>query len=624
MIRNTLTARWIILSFLLTVLWTSCGRKVEVTEYNIIPEPEYIVSKGRSYTLSSSTRLCFANLGRNTPTAKYIANSLRRMHVRPAFVGSPESDCILFSLNDTVNPELGNEGYLLQVKPDGIFVSANTEAGLLYAFETFVQMLPPDILSTSYAHITLPECTILDRPQYAWRCSQLDVTRHFFTVKEIKRHLDLMVAYKLNKFVWHLADDQGWRVEIDPYPALTDIGAWRVDRRDYPWGSAPAARPGEEATYGGFYSPADIAEVVEYASSRNIEVIPSIDIPGRCSAILAAYPSLSCDRRVRTVATGPCWPHDATLCVGNDSTLHFLYNVLDCIASLFPSEYIHIGCSPCSTEPWEQCPRCQALKRKLNLGSETELQGWLVNQVAEHLSRKGKRIIGWDDMLDCGTVPADAVVAVTKGDSVATIASLLAQGIVVADPDYCSFDTYQADTMHHPAALPRQLTLHHAYQFNPMPRNLPATGHKQVWGGLCTLWTDHIHTYDQAEYQLLPRLCAFAECLWTRPEHKDWQHFRHKIEQHKTKFATSGHKYCPGSFKPLVTRTPHADRLLVTIDTEVADCCIYYTLDGSDPTPESSVYVEPLLVSRGTLLRTLTFYHGQQQEGIYSYKLTTN
>ena len=210
---------------ILLLVLTACGRKVQITEYAIIPEPEYVVMKGRSFTLSSSTRLCFSNLGRNTPTAKYITNSLRRMHVRPSFTGDPKSDCILFALNDTINPELGEEGYLMQVQPEGVFISANSEAGLLYAFQTFVQMLPADIISTSYAHITLPECTILDRPRFPFRGSHLDVCRHFFTVKEIKRHLDLMAAYKLNRFVWHLADDQGWRIEIEEYPALTLTGS---------------------------------------------------------------------------------------------------------------------------------------------------------------------------------------------------------------------------------------------------------------------------------------------------------------------------------------------------------------------------------------------------------------
>ena len=608
-----------LLALLLTL--ASCGKKVQVSEFSIIPEPEYFVQKGRSYTLSSSTRLCFENLGRNTPTAKYIANSLRRMHVRPSFVGSPESDCILFSINDTVNPELGNEGYLLQVAPEGVFISANTEAGLLYAFETFAQMLPPDIHSTSYSRITLPECTILDRPRYPWRGSLLDVCRHFMTVNEVKRHLDIMAAYKLNRLILHLSDDQGWRIEIEHHPALNSIGSWRADRSGYPWGSAPPQRPGEETPYGGYYTQKEIAELVTYAAQRNIEIIPSIELPGHSSAILASYPDLSCNGQPLTVAVGPCWPPTAVLCVGNDTLLPFLNSVMDEVAALFPGEYIHIGCSPVATDSWEQCPKCQALKRRLALTSETELQGWIVNQVAEHLSRKGKRIIGWDEMLDCGSLPPDAVVTATRGDSVAGIAARLAQGMIAAPPEYCSFDTYQTDSSNHPAAFPLYLPLQQAYRFDPMPRGLTPGHQPNVWGGLCLLWTDYVNSYDQAEYLLLPRLCAFAECLWSQPDRKDWNRFRNKIETHKKRMASEGYHFCPGSFTPIVTKTAQGDGLLVTISTEVADTYIYYTTDGSQPTPESSVYTEPLHLPHGTLLRTMVLYQGEEREGIHDYKL---
>ena len=606
---------------ILLALVASCGKKTEVTEYNIIPEPEYLVQKGRTFALTSSTRLCFENLGRNTPTAKYITTSLRKMHVRPAFIGSPQKDCILFALNDTVNPELGDEGYLLQVRPEGIFISANSETGLFYAFQTFVQMLPPDITQTSYRRIILPECTILDRPRYPFRGNLLDVSRHFIPVKEIKRHLDLLAAYKLNKFIWHLSDDQGWRIEIEHYPALNDIGSWRVNRTNYAWGSAPPPAPGEEPTYGGYYTRREIADVVSYAAQRHIEIIPAIELPGHCSAILASYPSLDCSPNPHSVALGPCWPPDALLCAGNDSTLIFLDTVLDEIASLFPSEYIHIGCSQAWFGGWEQCPRCQARKQQLHLKSEEELAGWLVAQTAAHLARKGKKVIGWDDMLDLGPLPPDAVVTSHRGDSLTGIALRLASGVVAAPSRLCNLDTYQADTLHHPAAFPLLLTLRQVYNFDPMPQGIPSVLQPLLWGGMSVLWTDNVQTYSQAGYLLLPRLCAFAESLWTPAERKDWERFRHSIEQHKIRLSTEGYNPCKGSFKPLVTKTAEGDALLVTVTTEVEGSYVYYTTDGSDPTPDSPLYVAPLHLPKGTLLRTLTLYHGKQQESIYDYRL---
>ena len=606
---------------ILLLLTVSCGKKTEITEYNIIPEPGYIVQKGRTYTLSPSTRLCFDNLGRNTPTAKYITTSLRKMHVRPAFIGSPQKDCILFALNDTVNPELGDEGYLLQVLPEGIFISANSETGLFYAFQTFIQMLPPDITQTTYRRITLPECTILDTPRYPFRGSLLDACRHFIPVKEIKRHLDLMATYKLNKFVWHLSDDQGWRIETEHYPALNDIGSWRVNRDNYPWGSAPSPAPGEEPTYGGYYTRHEIADIVAYAAQRHIEVIPAIELPGHCSAILAAYPALGCSGTHCTVATGPCWPPQALLCPGNDSTLLFLNTLLDELATLFPSEYLHIGCSYASFAPWEQCPRCQARKQQQHLGSEEALAGWLISQTAAHLEHLGKHIIAWDDLLDWGTPSPGALVTAYRGDSVTGIALRLASGVVAAPPSYCNLDTYQADSAHHPAAYPALLTLRQAYQFDPMPQGTPHALQPSLRGGLCLLYTDYILSYSQAEYMLLPRLCAISESLWTPAGNKDWTRFRHKIEQHKQRLTAAGYNHCKGNFKPTVTKIPDTGGLLVTIDTEVEDTYIYYTTDGSDPTPESPLYVAPLHLPRGTPLRTLTLYHGQQQESIYNFQL---
>ena len=599
----------------------SCGKSVDIGSYSIIPEPEYMVQKGRTFTLSSSTRLCFENLGRNTPTAKYITTTLRKMHVRPAFISSLQKDCIIFSLNDTVNPELGDEGYLLQVRPEGIFISANNETGLFYAFMTFVQMLPPDITQTTYRRITLPECTILDRPRYGWRGNLLDASRHFFTVKEIKRHLDLLAAYKINKFIWHLGNDQGWRIESEHYPALNDIGSWRVNRNNHPWGSAPDPMPGEEPSYGGFYTHDEIADIIAYAEQRHIEIIPSIELPGHCSAILAAYPSLACGGHSYSVAIGPCWPPEALLCAGNDSTLLFLNTLIDELADLFPSEYIHIGCSQSWYANWEQCPRCQARKQQLHLRSEEELEAWLTTHVAEHAAGKGKRIMAWDDILDCGNLPPDAVVSAWRGDSITGIALRLAAGVVAAPPSYCNFDTYQADTNHHPDAFPQTISLRQAYQLDPLPHGTPAILQHNLWGALCLLWTEYIQTYRQAEYMLLPRLCAFAESMWTPVERKDWGHFRHKIEDHKKRLQTEGYNCCPGSFKPIVTKVAETGALTVTITTEEENTYVYYTTDGSDPTPESSLYITPLRLKPGTHLRTLTLYHGQPQESIYDYHL---
>ncbi len=601
-------------------LMVACGEKhAEVTEYHIIPEPAYMVQKARSFTISSRTKLYFENLAQNSPTAKFITSTLRQMHIRPAFIGTPNRGSITITLNDSINPAIGNEGYLLQVLPEGIYISANTEAGLVYAFETFIQMLPEDIHQHAYDHITLPECTILDYPRFPWRGSHLDVCRHFIPVKQIKRHLDIMAAHKLNKFHWHLTDDQGWRIEIEKYPVLNDIGSWRVDRTNVPWGEEAPARPDEEPTYGGFYTKDDIAEIVQYAQQYNIEVIPEVEIPGHASAILAALPELACNHETYTVALGPCWPNTALLCAGNDDAIKVLDDILDEVADLFPSEYIHIGLDNLNTENWQNCSKCQSRIRQEGLKNEEGLLNWLVTHIEEHLARKGKRIIGWDDILLCNNLSSEAVIMVEQGDTNIHRGTIRGNGVINANAEYCDLETYQTDSAYHPAAFPQFLPLSKCYQFDPMPKSLTSDIQPYCWGGEAVLWTDYITSYDQAEFFLLPRLCALAECFWSQPEAKSWKRFQAKIEHQKLRMRAFGYKTCMGSFKPTVVRTATENGYLVTLTAEVAGTYIYYTTDGSDPTPESSIYTRPIRLPKGTLLRTLAFYNGEVQEGIYDF-----
>lgn len=603
------------------LLFVSCGENITVSDYSIIPEPVSVVKKGRSFTVSRHTKVCFNNMGQNTPTAKYIAKSLRQMHIRPAFIGTPDDNSITFSLNDSTNDLLGDEGYLLNVRPDGIYISANTEAGLFYGYQTFLQMLPDDIHGRDYRSVTLPECSIVDYPRFSWRGSHLDVCRHFFTVKQIEKHLDLMAAYKLNKFHWHLTDDHGWRIEIEKYPQLNDIASWRVDRTNVPWGKEQPAQAGEEPTYGGFYSRQEIAEIVAYAAQRNIEVIPEIDIPSHCSALLAAMPELACDTTPYTVALGPYWPPKAILCAGNDLVLRFVCDILDEVSQLFPSQYVHIGGDAPVKDNWETCPKCQSRMRSLGLSDENQLCGWFITQVTEYLTRKGKRVIGWDDILDYGTPASDALIMAWRGTDNALRAASSGHDVVMALPEYTDLSCYQADSAYQPLSLGMNLSLFKTYQHDPLPVGLTLQQSLHVVGGQALLFTHFINTYEQAEYMLLPRLCAIAEDLWSPIDRKDWLRFREKIEHRKTSLRANGYSVCDGSFKPLVTKILDGKEYLVTLTAEVAGTYIYYTTDGSDPTPESPLYTTPMHLPPNTRLRTLSLYAGQPREGIYEFKI---
>ena len=395
--------RLALLGSLLAVLTivTSCGRHATVTEIAVVPEPVFVLQKEGSFTIKDNPRISLVGLGQNSPTARYVMSSLRHGHLHPSMVASGKNSDIEMVILDTANPELGEEGYLLEVRSSGVRMSANTERGLFYAYQTLIQMLPPDARRIHYRAITLPECTILDYPRFEWRGAHLDVCRHYFPPKFIKKYIDVMALYKLNRFHWHLTDDHGWRLPSERHPKLNTIGSWRVYRDDQPWGEAEPPREGERATYGGFYTKEDIADIVQYAAERGIEVIPEVEMPGHVCALLAAYPQMACDYRGNKnevnpyqVQIGPYWPPKAILCAGKDSTLIILGDILDEVLDLFPSSrYIHLGGDEAFKDNWEQCLKCQRRIRVERLRDEEELQTWFMARMAAQATARGKQVI---------------------------------------------------------------------------------------------------------------------------------------------------------------------------------------------------------------------------------------
>lgn len=609
-------------------LLCSCGRKTEIHDYSIVPEPAFMVMKNGSYTWSNSTSICFPGLEQNNTTVRYVMNSLRQMHLRPTLSGNAESDCIRFTLNDTSNSELGDEGYLIEVRSDGIFVSANTETGLFYGYQTLVQMLPEDVFMHRYSKITLPSCTILDNPRFEWRGSHLDVSRHFFSVKDVKRHLDLMAAYKLNKFHWHLTDDHGWRIESDRYPRLNDIGSWRVDRSGE-WDNAKPAAADEKPTYGGYYTKDEIREIVAYAAERHIEVIPEIEIPGHCSEVLAAYPQLGCanDDTTYQVQVGPYWPPRAILCAGNDSVMQFLYDVLDEIVPLFPSSYIHIGGDEAYKENWHRCPNCQARMKQLGLTSVEPLQAWMIDQVGRHLAQQGKTIIGWDEIID-GGASQTAVVMAWQNVGRGMEAARRGYRVIMTPTEHCYLNFYQGEAEYQPVAFPAQIPLHQAYRFDPVPLELNSRWASNVMGGQCNLWTEYIESYERAEYMLLPRLCAIAECLWSQREQKDWPRFRAKLVRQEARLRCQEYNVGESSFKPVVVYEKTAQNdYTVTIDWEREGTDVYYAVVPREHVgdtmwkPDMILYTKPFTVQQGSVLMAQCHYQGNPKEKVYEYHI---
>lgn len=601
---------------LIATLVTSCGRKVVIENYAIIPQPaEMTIEKG-SYTLSSSTRCYAGGVGQNDQSVKYIFAHLRQWHFNPILTGTRETNSLQLIINETPDNDLGDEGYTIDINKDGIVIAANTERGLFYGFQTFVQMLPEDISEVRYSKIQLPFCQIRDYPQYAWRGSHLDVSRHFFGVSQVKKHLDLMAQYKMNKFHWHLTDDHGWRIEISKYPLLNDIGSWRVDRDDQPWGEADAPREGEERSNGGYYTKAEIEEIVNYAAERYIDVIPEIDFPGHCCAVLEAYPQLACagDDTTYTVQYGPYWPPRAILCAGNDSVMLFLKDIMDEIIPLFPCNYIHIGGDEAVKENWERCPRCNKRMKELKLNDYEQLQGWMVVEMENYLKGQGKKIIGWDEILD-GGVSADATVMSWRGSEGGIKASQHGNDVIMTPLDYCYLNFYQANADFQPPAMPNSLvTLHKVYSFDPVAGMRTESQKKHVLGAQCNLWTEYINTPEMAEYMLLPRLCAMSEVLWSPIQNRQWEDFRSRVSRHRIRLEANDYRIGASSFKPWVTYEKNAEgATIATLHWEIEGTNIYYhTGDGN-----FKRYTGPFEVAKGSVITTISFYNGMLKEKAY-------
>lgn len=601
----------------------SCGKVAEVKELNIIPEPVFLETKTGSFTIESPLMICLENLNQDSQTIRYIDQSLRKMHMRPSFESDSKQSALTLVLSKDVDSVLGNEGYRLTVSDEGIVITANSETGLFYGYQTFVQMLPDDVSTTTYSKVSVPMCAILDYPRYEWRGSHMDVCRHFFPVSQIKKHLDVMAAYKMNRFHWHLTEDQGWRLEIEKYPLLTEIGAWRVDRNDEDWNYPRNPEPGEKATYGGYYSKAEVQEIVEYAAQRHIEVVPEIEFPGHCCAVLAAYPELGCRRDTTYgVAVADYWPPTAIMCAGNDSVQTFLKEVFDEVVEMFPFQYVHVGGDEAFKKDWKNCPKCQARIKALNLKNEEELQGWLTAEIEKYLIDKGRRIIGWDEILE-GFVTPSCTVMSWRGTEGGKVAARKGNDVIMTPVQYCYFDYRQADSLYQPQAIGKAFRFNpliKVYQFNPTPEELTPDEASHILGGQCNLWAEYIKDGNHQEYMLLPRLCAMSECLWTPLASKSWEHFQYKVEHHKDRLTAMGYNVCWGSFKPMVAVDTLAQGgFNVTLTAEELGTEFHYTTDGSDPTVSSPVYTETLALPAGTTLKTLATYRGKEREGVYTF-----
>ncbi len=586
----------------------SCSKKSK-HEINIIPAPLSIKIADGYFALQQANVIHLDNSNHNVENiAQYFVDKLSKSTGLNFTTDNnlEEEAGFVLQLDETLD-SLGQEGYILNVDKDKVLITAFKANGLFYGIQSLLQLFPPQVEANTVRQSDwkIPAVSIMDKPRFAYRGMHLDVSRHFFTKQEVKQYIDLLAINKINKFHWHLTDDQGWRIEIKKYPKLTEIGAWRVERTEI-WHNRPEAKEGEKATYGGFYTQEDIKEIVAYAAHRFIEVIPEIDMPGHMVAVFAAYPEFSCDNETYRVIPGGYWPPRDILCVGNDSSLMFVKDVLSEVMELFPSQYVHIGGDEAVKTKWEKCPKCQQRIKQHNLANENELQSWFISDVEQFVLAHGKRMIGWDEILEGGLAP-EATVMSWRGTEGGIEAAKMGHDVIMTPYSHLYLDYAQDNPATEPIAMHDNLTtLERVYSYEPMPAELTKEEQKYILGAQANVWTEFMPNYKHVEYMASSRMCALAEIVWTMPEKKDYESFRKRIEERWKRFDEMGVKYSKGStIVDIRFENAESKKGKVRLSTDYINASIYYTLDGSEPTPKSLIYTKLIDVEKPIKIRAI-------------------
>lgn len=566
----------------------ACSAEQKSADYRVVPLPQEIVGKqGQSFTLAGNVKIVYPE-GNETmrKNAEFLADYIleatgKRLAVE---TGTAGKDKIALQLNlQSTNPE----AYQLKVNGEGVVIDAPTEAGVFYGIQTLRKSLP----LVKNATVVLPAVEINDFPRFAYRGAHLDVSRHFFPVDSIKKFVDMLALHNINRFHWHISDDQGWRIEIKKYPELTAKGA---QRKETVIGHNSGKYDGKP--YGGFYTQEEAKEIVAYAKERHITVIPEIDLPGHMQAALTAYPELGCTGGPYDVWT--IWGvSEDVLCAGNDKTLDFIDGVLAEIIEIFPSEYIHVGGDECPKVRWEKCPKCQArikalkLKKDAKHTAEEKLQSFIISHAEKFLNDHGRQIIGWDEILEGGLAP-NATVMSWRGTAGGIEAAKLKHDVIMTPNTYMYFDYYQSkDVENEPMAIGGYVPLEKVYSFEPFAPSLTPEEQKYIIGVQANLWTEYVPEYKQVEYMELPRLSALAEVQWTMPEKKNYDDFIARIPSMLDIYQMKGYNFAKHLYDVKADIRPDFEAGAIKVElSTVGDADIYYTLDGSEPTTTSSKY----------------------------------
>ena len=518
--------------------------------FSLIPAPVSLTRQTGNFTFTAGTRIIVSPLNNETRLAADLLALLVKnpSGYAPAISEGkkPADGSVLLILDNSIK---NDEGYTLEVTPTGITAKAKTAVGLFYAVQTIRQLLPTEVEKQTIVAglaLTVLACTIADEPRFAYRGMHLDVGRHLFPVTSIKRYIDMLALHKMNTFHWHLTEDQGWRIEIKKYPKLTEIGAYR--KETVAGAQKKANNTFDGKPYGGFYTQNEVREIVAYAGSKFITVLPEIEMPGHAVAALASYPELSCTGGPFEVRK--LWGVDEDVfCAGNEQAFTFLEDVLTEVMELFPSKYIHIGGDECPKKRWEKCPKCQQRIKDQGLKNELELQSYFIRRIEKFVSSKGRNIIGWDEILEGGLAPGATVMS-WRGEAGGIEAAKSGHDVIMTPGKYTYFCYYQSENHDgQPLALGGYVPLELVYGYNPTPKELNPEEQKHILGLQGCLWSEQIQTPEILEFMAYPRTFAMAETGWTPDNGKNFENFVSRLEGLHKRYDAIGISYFKGEYR---------------------------------------------------------------------------
>lgn len=583
----------------------------QTADFNIIPRPQQMnVSNDAPFTLNAKTVI---SLGTNSQDMKRNANMLasyieQATGIRPAIGKGKNGAAIVLTIDKTI---ANAEGYKLDADAKQIRIAGASAAGVFYGIQTLRKSLP--LVNGKASKVSIPAVHIADAPRFAYRGTHLDVSRHFVTADSVRQFIDMLALHNINRFHWHLTDDQGWRIEIKKYPLLTQIGSKRAQTVIGHNSGKYDGKP-----YSGFYTQKQIRDIVKYAADRYITIVPEIDLPGHMQAALAAYPDMGC-----TGGPYEVWQKwgvsDNVLCAGNDKTITFIDNVLKEITQLFPSKYIHVGGDECPKTQWQKCPKCQARIKALNLeakdghSAEERLQSYIITHASNYLKSLGRNTIGWDEILE-GGLAEGATVMSWRGESGGIAAAKQHHDVVMTPNSYLYFDYYQSlDKANEPLAIGGYLPLETVYSYEPMPKELTADEARHIIGVQANIWTEYMPTFKQMQYMALPRLAALSEVQWSQPALKDYNSFTNRLTEFTHLYDRLGYNYA----KHLYNVAIHVDsdnkwREILIHMTTAGKAEIRYTLDGTEPTANSTLYTGAIVLQKSAKIRAAAFRDGKR------------